>query len=152
MKYGRIAVFLIMCLTLTCACQKGKPRTPAVAQKKLVVVTTLFPLYDFARTIGADKAEVSLILPPGVEPHSFEPRPEDAARVSGADLFIFTNEYMEPWAVKFVKGLNTGSVTLVDSSKGVTFLKTGVKGDEENGHDGHNGKEHHHAGTMDPAW
>lgn len=150
MKYCRIAVLLIICTALVCACQKRETLSPTSAKKKLVVVTTLFPLYDFARTIGGDKAEVSLILPPGVEPHSFEPRPEDAARVSKADLFVFTNEYMEPWAVKFVKGLNAGNVTLVDSSKGVTFLRAGKEEDGENGHDGHNGKEHHHAGTMDP--
>ncbi|HEX9079164.1 MAG TPA: metal ABC transporter substrate-binding protein [Desulfuromonadaceae bacterium] len=142
------AVAVLTCLALVCACQKKETPASAPAQKKLVVVTTLFPLYDFARTIGGDKAEVTLILPPGVEPHSFEPRPEDAARVTGADLFVFTNEYMEPWAVKFVRGLNAPNVTLVDSSKGVTFLRAvaGEEGEEEHGAAGH----HHHAGTMDP--
>jgi zinc transport system substrate-binding protein len=109
----------------------------------MVVVTTLFPLYDFARTVGGDKADIRLILPPGVEAHAFEPKPEDAARVTKADLFVFTNEFMEPWAVKFVKGLNAGNVALVDSSKGVTFLKAGA---EEEGEDGHEG----HGGGMDP--
>jgi len=140
MKYISVAVLVFICLTLI-ACRKQEATAPSPsAPKKLVVVTTLFPLYDFARTIGGDKAEVSLILPPGVEAHSFEPKPEDAARVTKADLFVFTNEFMEPWAVKFVKGLNAGQVALVDSSRGVTFLKGGA---EEEGHEGH-------AGGMDP--
>jgi zinc transport system substrate-binding protein len=151
MKHILIAVPLFMCLTLVCACQKKDAPFSSSAHKKNIVVTTLFPLYDFARTIGGDKADVSLILPPGVEAHAFEPKPEDAARVTKADLFIFTNEYMEPWAMKFVKGLNTGNIVLVDSSKGVTFLKAGADEEGEDEHDNHNGKEHHHhAGGMDP--
>jgi len=114
------------------------------------VVTTLFPLYDFARTIGGDKADVNLIIPPGVEAHSFEPKPEDAVRVSKSDLFVFTNEYMEPWAVKFAGGVNSGNVTLVDSSKGVKFLKSGAAGHEKGDHDSHKEKEHHHAEGKDP--
>jgi zinc transport system substrate-binding protein len=143
MKHISIAAILFVCLALVCACRKKEtPVSPSV-REKIVVVTTLFPLYDFARTVGGDKADISLILPPGVEAHAFEPKPEDAARVTKADLFVFTNEFMEPWAVKFVKGLNAGNVALVDSSKGVTFLKAGA---EEEGEDGHEG----HGGGMDP--
>jgi zinc transport system substrate-binding protein len=151
MKHKSIAAILFICLALVCSCRKKEtPVSSPSARTKLVVVTTLFPLYDFARTIGGDKADVSLILPPGVEAHSFEPKPEDAARVTRADLFVFTNEYMEPWAVKFVKGLNAGNVALVDSSKGVTFLKAGAEEEGEDDRVGHGGTGHHHAGAMDP--
>ncbi len=150
-KVYAVSVALIFAV-LASACEKKEVPAPPAAHKNLIVVTTLFPLYDVARTIGGDKAEVSLILPPGVEPHTFEPRPEDAARVTKADLFIFTNEFMEPWAVKFVKGLNAGNVALVDSSRGVTLLRAGA---EEAGADDHDGRgdkghHHHHAGAMDP--
>lgn len=151
MKLAQNVLLLLLCLALLCACQKKEQQVSAPQQKKVVVVTTLFPLYDFARTIGGDKANVSLILPPGVEPHAFEPKPEDAARVTKADLFVFTNEYMEPWAVKFVKGLNAANVVLVDSSTGVTFLKSGLEEEDGGGHAGHNGSGHHaHGGGMDP--
>ena len=144
MKRLWTAVILLLCLTLVCSCREKQAASPSPARKKLVVVTTLFPLYDFARTIGGDKADVSLILPPGVEAHAFEPKPEDAARITKADLFVFTNEYMEPWAIKFVTGLNAGNVALVDSSKGVAFIKAGPEEEEEHG------EHHHHAGGMDP--
>lgn len=151
MKHISTVVLMFIGLTLMCACQKKEAPVSPSTHKKMVVVTTLFPLYDFARSIGGDKVDVSLILPPGVEAHAFEPKPADAARVTGADLFVFTNEFMEPWAVKFVKGLNAGNVALVDSSKGVTFLRAGAEGEGEDEHDGHDGTGHrHHAGTMDP--
>jgi len=150
MKLIKNTLLLVLSLVLFTACQKKETSPASGSPKKLVVVTTLFPLYDFARTIGGDKADVTLIIPPGVETHSFEPKPEDAVRVSKSDLFVFTNEDMEPWAVKFVGGVNSGKVTLVDSSKGVMFLKSGVADHAEKDHGGKNGKEHNHADGKDP--
>jgi len=140
-----MAASVFISLMLLSSCQKHETHVAPPAGKKLVMVTTLFPLYDFCRAIGGDKADVTLLLPPGVEAHAFSPTPEDAVRIARADLFVFTNEFMEPWAVKFVHGLNNGNVLLVDSGKGVAFVKAGP-GEEEEEHGG----EHHHAGGMDP--
>ena len=104
------------------------------ANGKLQVVTTLFPLYDFAKRIGGDKADVHLLLPPGVEPHSFEPRPEDMVRVNRADLFIYTNKVMEPWADSIVAGLDKGKVVIVEGSKGIKLLPAPEAGDDAHGH------------------
>ena len=101
---------------------------------KLQVVTTLFPLHDFAKRIGGEKAQVSLLLPPGVEPHSFEPRPEDIVRVNRADLFIYTNPVMEPWAASIVAGVDRGKVAIVEGGKGIPLMKAPeVKGHEHEG-------------------
>jgi zinc transport system substrate-binding protein len=135
---------LLICVALVCACQKKEAQAPAV--KKLMVVTTLFPLYDFARAIGGDKADVTLLLPPGIEPHTFEPKPADVMTVNKADIFVFTNEYMEPWAKSFLGGLPTHNITVVDTSRGVTLLKAGP----EEGHEEAHGEDHHHHGGMDP--
>lgn len=86
---------------------------------KLQAVATLFPLYDFAKRIGGDKAQVTLLLPPGVEPHSFEPRPENIVRVNRADLFIYTNAVMEPWAAGIIAGVDQGKVAIVEGGKGI---------------------------------
>ena len=122
---------------------------------KLQVVTTLFPLYDFARTIGGEKAQVSLLLPPGVEPHSFEPRPEDIVRVNRADLFIYTNGIMEPWAAGIVAGLDKGKVGIVEGGKGIALLPSPKMGghEDEHGHEdeqGHEDEHGHEKGGMDP--
>ena len=108
---------------------------------KLQVVTTLFPLYDFARTIGGEKAQVTLLLPPGVEPHSFEPRPEDVVRVNRADLFVFTNEVMEPWGAKIISGLDKGKVTVVEGGRGIPLMQGPVSDQHREGHaDAHDGR------------
>lgn len=154
MKKVLIALSLIVFMALGCACRKNEAPSSTKGSKKLVVVTTLFPLYDFARNVGADKAEVSLLLPPGVEAHSFEPKPADAVRVSKADLFVFTDAYMEPWVRDFASGLQLGPDRILDSSKGIVLQKSGPEEDEDepapaSGAPGEHA-HHHHAGGMDP--
>jgi ABC-type Zn uptake system ZnuABC Zn-binding protein ZnuA len=68
----------------------------AQAQPKLKVVTTLFPLQEFALAVGGERARVDLLLPPGAEPHAWEPRPSDLAKIQKADVFIYIGKVMEP--------------------------------------------------------
>ncbi len=101
-------------------------RNPRPAEKapshKIKVVTTLFPLYDFAKNIGREKVEVSLLLPPGIEAHSFEPRPSDLVRVNEADVFIYTGKFMEPWAEDIIRSVTNRNLIIVDSSQGVKMI------------------------------
>ncbi len=145
-KVLAILLVMVMLIPFVAACQKG--REPAQGEKKLRVVTTLFPLYDFVRTIGGDRVDARLLLPPGVEPHNFEPRPEDVVLLNKADIFVYTNRYMEPWAANILKGIPNKGLEVVDASAGVTFIP--ANGEEE--HEGHGGGEHghHHGEGMDP--
>jgi len=109
------------------------------------VVTTLFPLYDFARNIGQNKIDLSLLLPPGVEPHAFGPKPSDMARVAQAEVFIYTGQSMEPWAERILKGVGASRLQVVDASKGVALMKMesaeagmgNVMGGQGHNHGGH---------------
>ncbi len=86
---------------------------------KILAVTTLFPLYDFAKNVGGDRVEVTLLLSPGMEPHSFEPRPSDIVKLNRAGLFIYTSASMEPWANDILKGLQNKDLVIVESSRGI---------------------------------
>jgi zinc transport system substrate-binding protein len=90
---------------------------------RLKIVATLFPQYDFARQIAGDKANVKLLLPPGVESHSFDPKPGDMLKIYNADLFIYTGENMEPWAEVILKGATNDNLTVVDCSKNIELLQ-----------------------------
>jgi zinc transport system substrate-binding protein len=89
---------------------------------KLQVVTTLFPIYDFAKVVGQDKVNVTLLLPPGVEAHSFEPKPDDVARINHADIFIYTGKFMEAWAENIITGVTNKNLSVVDASRGITLI------------------------------
>ncbi|UFS69943.1 zinc ABC transporter substrate-binding protein [Geomonas sp. RF6] len=117
-----VMILLILCIACTVGCTKKEAAAPASGAKKLTVITTLFPLYDFTRQIAGDRADVVMLLPPGIEPHSFEPKPNDIVRLNKADVIIYTNEYMEPWAAKLV-GTLSHDPAIIDSSIGVNFLK-----------------------------
>ncbi len=64
---------------------------------KLQIVATLFPYYDFARAIVGDRADVTLLLSPGCEAHSFEPTPLDAVTISESDVFLYNGGEGEYW-------------------------------------------------------
>ncbi len=117
MKFKQLVLLFIFIILvgLFSACTK-RGEEPA-QMKKLKVITTLFPVYDMAKNIGADKAEVSLLLPPGVEAHSFEPIPSDIVKINEADIFVYTGKLMEPWAEDVIKGAMNKKLLVVDTSR-----------------------------------
>lgn len=146
MKPVNITTFLLLCLCCIGAVA-GCSRSPQHVSGKLQVVTSLFPVYDFARTIAGEHAEVSLLLPPGVEPHNFEPKPDDVVRIGRARLFIYTNRYMEPWAAAIIKGIDNRALQVVDAGQGIDYqaMTDDGHGEDTHGHDhhGHDGQDPH---------
>ncbi|MDR0841581.1 MAG: zinc ABC transporter substrate-binding protein [Christensenellaceae bacterium] len=139
MKYlKRYAVLLLACLMLG-----GCAQTPQPAGQGLRVVCTLFPQYDFARAVAGELAQVTLLLPPGVESHSYEPSPQDIIAIHNADVFLYTGQYMEPWAQRITAAL-PASVRVADVSAGLT-LDAEEDDDEEEEED-----ESDHAHAFDP--
>jgi zinc transport system substrate-binding protein len=132
-----LILFMLLAIAVS-SCQKGD-ESDGSEKPKLKVVTSLFPVYDFARNVGGDRVKVTLLLPPGVEPHSFDPTPADILNVNKADIFIFTNRYMEPWVADIIKGMDNNRATIVDASTGIVFM-------DEHG-EGHN----HESGRKDDA-
>lgn len=90
-----IAALLCLCLILCgCTAQPEKPHD----ETKLQIVCTSFPAYDFAREIAGDRAELTLLIKPGSEVHSYEPTPKDMIRIQESDLFICNGGESEQWA------------------------------------------------------
>lgn len=148
---------VLLSVALLSACARSKDSRSVGRSGRLIVVATLFPLYDFAMHIAGDRAEVKLLLPPGAEPHSFEPKPADIVMLNRADIFIYTNRFMEPWAEKLLKGIGGSSLAVVDASQGVRFIEVNIEGaeggtqdrhrksgakEEHNEHEGHGADPH----------
>ena len=147
MKINKIVLMILISLLIVAglSCRKGEKSYERAVGHKLRVVVSLFPLYDFVQNVGKEKVEAELLLPPGIEPHSFDPKPADIFRLHDADIFIYTNKYMEPWVEGMIKGIDSNNTLVLDSSKEIIFRK-----DEDEDHEtGHHGEEHGHAG-MDP--
>lgn len=103
---------------------------------KITIIATLFPQYDFARQLAGDKADIKLLLPPGMESHSYEPTPGDIITIQNSDIFLYTGDEMEPWVSGIVE--NLGETPLVANlSNGIKLAKESEEAHEEKG-------EHHH--------
>lgn len=99
---------------------------------RLTVVTSTFPLYEFTRVVAGDEADVWLLLPAGAEPHTWEPRPSDIARISEADLFIYLSGDMEPWAESVIRSTGKDgprAVQVLEGLAGVPGAEAGRQGD-----------------------
>lgn len=137
------AVKTALCLSLTlvlliglCACRD----VTVVADDTLLIVCTLFPQYDFARTITEGRsADVRLILPPGVESHVFEPTPGDIHLIEQADVLIYTGAEMEPWVERVLSSLDHSGLTVVDGSQSIRYPLNA----EAHDHEGHAQEESH---------
>lgn len=91
---------------------------------RLTVVASVFPLYDFAREVAGPAADVRLLLPPGVDPHSWEPRPSDIVDLSQSDIFLYISEKMEPWAGSIAKAIRGRNITIVEIMENLDFSGT----------------------------
>lgn len=142
-------VFLVLWFGIVVISQTGCKNTAenAASRSHKVVITTLFPLYDFARIIAGDRMEVQLLLPPGVEPHHFEPRPDDLARINRAALFIYIGPFMEPWADRVIAGVDRQKVRVVAAAEGLPLMPAMAHTADTEGHDHQHG---HQTEALDP--
>ena len=114
---------LTLILTVFCACSKSteNPETSentSVSQtepdsKKLNVVCTIFPKYDFCREIAGDKIDLTLLLDSKTDLHSFEPTSEDILKISKCDLFINIGGESDDWAQDVIKSAQNDSLTVL---------------------------------------
>jgi zinc transport system substrate-binding protein len=138
--------FLIIVLMLAMSgCGQGKTdQNHSEPSQQIFVYTTLFPLYDFASQIGGEHVTVESIIPPGAEPHDFEPTAKDMVELNQADLFVYNGAGYEAWIERAIENLDGKQIKIVDASEGLNLLKGEIHHqDEEHGsHDEHEDGDH----------
>ncbi len=134
--------------------ETGIPISDPEGTSRLQVVTTIFPQYDFARQIAGDRADVTMLLKPGEEVHSYEPTPQDIKTIQNSDLFIYVGGENDVWVENILDSVNENregpqTVRLLDLVE--TYAEQHLEGMmEEKGHDhaheeGDSEEEHDHA-------
>jgi zinc transport system substrate-binding protein len=102
MNQGRAALAAIATLiplAMIATVYTGRPALQdRQEQEKIIVVASFYPLYEFASRVVGDRAEVSSLVPAGVEPHDWEPTAEDASRGRVADVLVINGAGFERWA------------------------------------------------------
>lgn len=130
-KMWRSSVVLLIFIVILSGC--GGRAGDNIDPGKVNVITSFYPIYEFAKEIGGEQANVINLLPTGVEPHDWTPRSQDIINTSKAQLFLYNGAGLEGWVPNFLKGLGgDSSVMTVEVSKGIDLIE--AEG-EEDGHD-----------------
>ena len=118
---------------MTAGCSGGKRPDDG----RISIVATIFPQYDFARRIAGDRADVKMLLRPGMEAHSYEPSPKDIIGISKCDLFLNVGGESESWLEAVLDSADNPDMKIISAMDCVEAI-------EEETSEGMQSREHHH--------
>jgi zinc transport system substrate-binding protein len=141
-------VFVLASLvTVAASCTKE-----AESVTKLGVVVTILPQAEFVENIGGDKVDITVMVPPGASPHTYEPTPSQMAALSEAKLYAKVGSGVEfelTWMDKLIT--QNKDMLVVDCSQGVELQEMVAGSEDEDHEEEHEGDEYEHEhGAMDP--
>lgn len=123
--YPRKKKRLVFWFFFICFCLCFLQENSSIAASKIKIMTTIFPLMEFSKAVCGDRCEVSLLLPPGSEVHTWKPRPSDIVRISSADLFIYIGAELEPWIHDLLKSIKNPKLKILEASSTLSLIKEG---------------------------
>ncbi len=71
----------------------------------LPAVVSFYPLAYFTQQVGGSLVSVETLVSPGMEPHDFEPTPQQIVHIQNAKLFIYNGAGLETWAPRVIAEL-----------------------------------------------
>jgi len=112
---------VLTALVLVCLSFSGAALAQGASVKKFSVVATNFPAYDFARQVAGDSAEVTMLLPPGAESHTYEPTPKDILKIQNCDLFVYVGGDSDAWVDDILSSFDPAihAIRMIDCVKAV---------------------------------
>lgn len=129
------------------------------SKNKLKIYTTVFAFQSFTEQIGGKYVDVESIYPPGADMHTFEPTQKEMVNIAKGDLFIYSNQEMDPVAKKIAGSINNKDLKLALAAN-FTHDDLVVNHEHDHEHEGHEhaheeeGHEHegheHEEGSEDP--
>lgn len=132
-KFILILLTIILIINFS-GCSNNIETNKDVSESSLTVYTSFYSLYDFTSKIGGDKINVINLIPPGTEPHHWEPTPKDIVSLENADIFIYNGAGMESWIDDILNSLSNKSLITLEASKDVVLLEN-THNHEDNSHE-----------------
>lgn len=112
-----ITVFICLTMLLSLFSGCAKTEFPAKTEKKLSVVTTIFPEYDWMMQLLGERStdvEVTLLLDSGVDLHSFQPSAKDMVTISNCDLFVYVGGESDKWVEPALAGAANKNMVVIN--------------------------------------
>ncbi len=123
MQYLLIIVVIIVIISLNviyvyALSSEAESRSENLNSSKLNVIASFYPLYEFTKKIGGEKIELSTAIPFGIEPHDWEPTPQDISKLNTADIIIYNSKGFDSWLNQFKQS------KLIDVSAELELIKS----------------------------
>lgn len=120
-----LCMLLVLCSGIVqTGCGAESSQADFQNRDKITIVTSIYPIYDFAVNIAGDKAEIVNLVPAGTEPHDFELSTGDMQQLEKADLFLYNGAGMEHFVDKMLSAVSNKNLVVVEASVGVKKLES----------------------------
>ena len=131
-RWAALLLCLITVVSFSAGCNNNQANKTEAS--KLKVSVTFDAMKEFVAAVGKEKVEISTIIPTGTEPHDFEPKAQDLAALSTAQVFVYSGLGMEAWVDEMISAANNAKLVTVEASKGADAIKnTELEEIEEHG-------------------
>ncbi len=132
-KIGAIVLSIVLI-----ACGTGSTTDEATSGKINVLATTPM-LGDFVNQIGGENINLTILMPPEVDPHTYDPSPQDATKIADADVVFYIGLKYEPSAlIKLLENTSNSDSVLVEVGESINPIEF-----SEEGHDDHDDHKDH---------
>ena len=153
-KFGVLTLSLVL---IACSGGSTDAGCPEIEGREINVVATTPMIGEFVNQVGGENINLTILMPPEADPHTYEPAPQDAGKIADADLVFYTGLMYEPAAlIELLENSACGAEALAEVGESVFPIefKEGGHDDhddhDEEGHDDHDGHEGHGHGAYDP--
>lgn len=149
-KRNGYLVPLIFLLFLFClsACAPAGTSTRADVDGKLKAVATTTFVGDVVSRVGGEHISLTVLLPYGANPHSFQPSPQDVAAVSRADVIFANGVGLEVFLEDLIENAG-GDAEVVHVSEGIDLRSFPSQTDDGHDHEGADGHDHQEGGSQE---
>jgi zinc/manganese transport system substrate-binding protein len=135
-RFGVIALSLVL---IACSGGSAEAGCPEIDGREINVVATTPMIGEFVSQVGGDNINLTVLMPPEANPHTYEPAPQDAGKIADADLVFYTGLMYEPAPlIELLENSVCGSEALAEVGESVFPIEF-----KEGGHDDHHGEEGH---------
>ncbi|HLO03885.1 MAG TPA: metal ABC transporter substrate-binding protein [Symbiobacteriaceae bacterium] len=114
--------------------------TQSTDSSKVKVAVSFYGLEEWTKIVGGDRVQVTNLVPPGVEPHEWEPNPSELKTLEQAKAFFYVGAGYEHWVDQTLTAIGKKDLVAVEASHGFALLESGA-------HEGETGHDH---GGLDP--
>ncbi len=135
-RFGVIALSLVL---IACSGGSAEAGCPEIDGREINVVATTPMIGEFVSQVGGDNINLTVLMPPEANPHTYEPAPQDAGKIADADLVFYTGLMYEPAPlIELLENSVCGSEALAEVGERVFPIEF-----KEGGHDDHHGEKGH---------